>query len=431
MSAAWLLSQAHEVSVYESATRAGGHSNTIDVPSEVPGGKVPVDMGFIVFNPPNYPNLTALFRHLEVPTQPSEMSFAVSLRGGALEYAGTDLGGLFAQKRNLVRPRFWAMLRDLARFYREAAGDAARLAGETSLGHYLDAHGYGDAFIRDHLLPMAAAIWSAPAERMADHPAAAFIRFCDNHGLLRLRDRPEWRTVTGGSRVYVQRLTAGYADRIRLGCGVRSVRRLSHGVRVHDTRGVDADYDHVVIAAHSDQALAMLADPSEAECALLGAIGYGANEGVMHRDRALMPRRRRAWSSWNYIGARAGDPDAMCASYWMNRLQGLRATPDVFVTLNPVRAPDPATVIHRESFTHPQFDAAALRAQRDLWSLQGRRNTWFCGAWFGAGFHEDGLQAGLAVAEALGGVRRPWTVADPSGRIARGDPAPSSRALAA
>lgn len=424
MSAAWLLHRAHDVTVYEQARRPGGHSLTVDVPG--PEGAIPVDMGFIVFNPPNYPNLTALFRHLDVPTQASEMSFAVSLRGGAVEYAGTDLFGLFAQKRNLIRARFWSMLRDTLRFYREAPGEARALAAELPLGQYLAERGYGEAFIRDHLLPMAGAIWSAPAERMADHPAASFIGFCDNHGLLRLRDRPEWRTVTGGSRAYVRRLTAGFAERIRLGCGVRRVRRIRGQVVVHDSDGGQAAYDHVVIAAHADQALGMLEDASDAERAVLGAIRYGANAGVMHGDAALMPRRRRVWSSWNYLDV--GANGAVGVTYWMNRLQRLARAEPVFVTLNPARAPEPERVIHRESFAHPCLDARALRAQRDLWSLQGQRNTWFCGAYFGAGFHEDGIQAGLAVAEALGGVRRPWTVAGESGRIAltHGAPAPAA-----
>lgn len=421
MSAAWLLSQAHLVTVYEQASRLGGHSNTIDVP---PGNgaamraPMPVDMGFIVYNPMNYPNLTALFQHLEVPTQISEMSFAVSLRNGALEYAGTTLNGMFAQRRNILRPYFWSMLRDIARFYRQAPRDAAALAGRgLSLGDYLAANGYRKPFIRDHLLPMAAAIWSSPIDQVAEQPAASFIRFCENHGLLRLRNRPEWRTVTGGARAYIQRLTAPYAERIRLGCGVRAINRRAHEVAVTDSSGTETIYDHVVIAAHADQALGMLADPSEAEANLLGAMRYGANEAVMHRDRALMPRRRNVWASWNYIGGKTRKDESLCVTYWMNRLQDLPDQEPVFVTLNPSRPVAAESVIHRESYMHPVFDAAAMRAQRALWALQGRRRTWYCGAYFGAGFHEDGVQAGLAVAEALGGVRRPWNVADESGRI--------------
>jgi uncharacterized protein len=424
MSAGWLLSQVHHVTVYEQAKRPGGHSNTIGVAG--PDGVTPVDMGFIVYNPANYPNLVALFRHLDVPTQPSDMSFAVSMDGGGLEYAGTDLAGLFAQRRNLVRPRFWSMLHDLRRFYREAPRDLALPANDDlSLGAYLGAHGYRPAFIQDHLLPMAAAIWSTSVGQVTDQPAAAFIRFCDNHGLLRLRDRPEWRTVTGGSRAYVARLTASYADHIRLGCGAHSIRRIGNGVWLRDTDGTETFYDHVVVATHADQALTLLADPSDSERALLGAIRYAPNEAVMHRDARLMPRRRKVWASWNYIGETGDNDDPPLVTYWMNRLQALEGAA-VFVSLNPRRPPADGTIIHRETYAHPRFDLAALRAQRSLWALQGERATWYCGAYFGAGFHEDGLQAGLAVAESLGGMRRPWTVPNESGRIVR-----STGALAA
>ncbi|SRR5579859_2328867 len=414
LSAAWLLSGGHEVTIYEKSRRLGGHSNTIDVDNGRDG--LPVDMGFIVYNPETYPNLSALFRVLDVPTQPSDMSFAASLRAGELEYAGTNLGGLFAQRRNLFRPRFWSMLRDLVRFYAEAtrdAGSAPQPGG--SLRDYLTAGGYGEPFIRDHLLPMAAAIWSTPCGEMLDHPASAFLRFCDNHGLLRLTGRPIWRTVTGGSRAYVERISRPLMHRARLGTGVRSVRRGPAGVEVVDDRGETSLFDHIVIAAHADQALAMLADPSDAERTVLGALRYGGNDAVMHSDSALMPRRRRAWCSWNYLDQ--GGESGMCVTYWMNRLQKLPTRAPIFVTLNPHREPERAAVIHREHYEHPQFDGAALDAQRRLWSLQGVRRTWYCGAYFGAGFHEDGLQAGLAVAEALGGVRRPWSVPDESGRI--------------
>ncbi len=413
LSAAWLLSQAHRITVYEKAARIGGHINTVAVRG--PRGMLPVDMGFIVYNEATYPNLAALFRHLGVPTRESDMSFAVSLDGGDLEYAGTDLFGLFAQRRNLLRPRFWSMLRDLLRFYRTAPGDAAGLAPGHSLGAYLARNGYRAAFIEDHLLPMAAAVWSTPVARIADYPAASFIRFCSNHGLLQVSGRPRWRTVVGGSRAYADRLVAAFADRVQLGRGVRSIERMPDGVLVTDEAGRRTRHDHVVIATHSDEALALLTDPSPRETAVLGALRYGRNEAVMHTDASLMPRRRSVWSSWNYVGTRG---DALpCVTYWMNRLQGLPADTPVFVTLNPCREPAPETVIHRETYAHPLFDAAALEAQHRLWSLQGERRTWFCGAYFGAGFHEDGLQAGLAVAEQLGGVRRPWTVAEESGRI--------------
>lgn len=416
MAAAWLLSERHEVTVYEAASRLGGHSNTVDAVTG--SGVVAVDTGFIVYNEPSYPNLTALFRHLGVPTQASDMSFAVSMNDASLEYAGTDLFGLFAQRSNLVRPRFWSMLRDLARFYRETRTNLVLLSDTTtSLGDYLDANGYGRAFQEDHLLPMAAAIWSTPAGRARDYPLAAFIKFCANHGLLQFTNRPVWRTVTGGSRQYVSRLTARYAERIRLGAPATAVLHDGDGVVVRDAAGDARRFDQVVIAAHADQALAMLDRPSDDERRVLGAFGYTTNEAILHQDALLMPQRRSVWASWNYLGQRDSAGAAPCITYWMNRLQNLPDSEPIFLTLNPPVPPDPAKVLHRETYQHPLFDAGAMQAQQALWSLQGERNIWFCGAYFGAGFHEDGLQAGLAVAEAIGGVRRPWNVADESGRI--------------
>ncbi len=414
MSAAWLLSHGHRVTVYEQATRLGGHSNTTDVVGL--DGAVAVDTGFIVYNEAAYPNLTALFRYLDVATQPSDMSFAVSLRDGAVEYAGTDLRGLFAQPSNLIRLRFWRMLHDLLRFYREAPQELATIEDDgLSLRAWLDARCYGAAFVEDYLLPMAAAIWSTPASAVGDQPAANFIRFCQNHGLLQVRNRPIWRTVVGGSRSYVARLTRPYLHAARLGCGARSLQRFSDGVQVTDTFGGQVHFDHVVVATHPDQALAMLVDRSDTEAALLGAFRYCLNPAILHTDASLMPRRRAVWSSWNYLGDVAAKGPSV--TYWMNRLQGVRTAEPLFVSLNPPRQPDPARVLQTEQYAHPQMDAAAISAQQRLWSLQGVRRTWFCGAWFGAGFHEDGLQSGLAVAEQLGGVSRPWRVANESGRI--------------
>jgi predicted NAD/FAD-binding protein len=413
LSAAWLLNKRHRVTLYESADRPGGHSNTVEVPSAL--GAVPVDTGFIVYNEATYPNLTALFAHLGVPTKPSDMSFAVSLDDGQTEYAGTDLFGLFAQRANIVRPRFWSMLRDLRRFYREAPALARDMPLDVSLGDFLNRFGYGQAFRQDHLLPMAAAIWSASAMMLEQYPAAHFIRFCDNHGLLKFTDRPIWRTVDGGSREYVKRLLKGI-DTGHIGRGAAAIERGRGSVAIRDMFGSVRSYDHVVMACHADQALSLLRDPSPAETGLLGAFGYTSNRAVLHGDSRLMPKRKPVWASWNYLGRRQ-DADKLHVTYWMNRLQGLTDAPPLFVTLNPAVEPAAGTVLREEIYQHPQFDAGAMRAQTDLWSLQGRRRTWFCGAWFGAGFHEDGLQSGLAAAEQLGGVRRPWTVADESGRI--------------
>ncbi|MEO7008365.1 MAG: FAD-dependent oxidoreductase [Caldimonas sp.] len=412
LSAAWLLTQRHRVTLFEADSRPGGHANTVQVESA--GGPIAVDTGFIVYNEPAYPNLTALFAHLGVETTPSEMSFAVSLDDGALEYSGTDLRGLFAQRGNLLRPRFWSMLRDLARFYRQAPADADRFK-LMPLDHYLDTRGYGRAFREDHLYPMAAAIWSTPAARVGDYPTGAFLRFCENHHLLQLTRRPRWRTVKGGSARYVERMTRGL--RLRLDCAAVEVRRDGHAVRVRREGAAAMErFDHVVMATHADQTLRLLHDPSSAEARVLGNFGYSRNRAVLHTDPSLMPRRRAVWSSWNYAAgpSRGGPP---CVTYWMNRLQATPEATPLFLTLNPLREPAPETLIRSEIYEHPLFDAAAIRAQDHLWDLQGCRNTWFCGAYFGSGFHEDGLQAGLAVAEALGGVRRPWNVVNESGRI--------------
>lgn len=409
LSAAWLLNDRHDVVLYEQSGRLGGHSHTVQAP-----GGVPVDMGFIVFNRVTYPNLTALLAHLGVATRSSDMSFAASLDGGDFEYSGADLKGLFAQKRNLLRPRFWSMLRGIHRFYRNAERHAAHGAGMT-LGQILADGGYGPAFRDDHLLPMASAIWSSTPADMLSFPALAFIRFHANHGLLQITGRPVWETVSGGSIEYVKRMAAALKDRTRAGLGAVCVQRAVREVTVIDALGHRDTFDHVVIAAHADQALAMLADPTPDERTLLGAFRYQRNRAILHQDPRFMPRRRAAWASWNYIGGRGSGGG--CFTYWMNRLQHIPETTPLFVTLNPTESPPPETVVHRQDYDHPIFDTKALVAQSRLWQLQGIRRTWFCGAHFGAGFHEDGLQAGLAVAEQLGGVRRPWTVPNESGRI--------------
>jgi predicted NAD/FAD-binding protein len=422
MSAAWLLSQKHDVTVYEKNDRLGGHSNTVMVETSL--GRTPVDTGFIVFNDATYPNLTALLDHLGVETRASDMSFGVSLRGGRTEYSSVDTAAFLCGGRNLVSPRFWSMTWDLLRFYRNAPLELLRTRDELiSLGEYLNRRGYGEAFQRDHLLPQAAAIWSASLAEIHHYPAHAFVRFFENHGLLKLKGRPTWRTIEGGSRAYVEKLTAPYASpsRARLSAGAVAVRRDGAGVWVRDAQGRVDRYDDVVIAAHADEALALLDDPSAEERALLGAFRYAKNRAVLHTDAAFMPRREPLWASWNYVG---DDPDGGCVvTYWMNRLQGIDSHEQIFLTLNPRTQPRAETVLYETNYDHPLFDAAALRAQQRLWSLQGLRNTWFCGAHFGAGFHEDGLQAGLAVAEQLGGVRRPWSVENESGRIHLGSPA--------
>jgi len=416
MSAAWLLNRLHNITVYEKNAWIGGHSNTVDAPGV--GDVTPVDTGFIVYNERSYPNLIALFDHLDVPTKPSDMSFAASLGGGAFEYAGTDLNGLLGQRANIVRPRFWRMMRDVLRFYKEAPAlldDPT--AGELSLGDFLRRGGYSRSFIDDHLLPMGAAIWSTTAPEMEDYPAQAFVRFFESHGLLLLKDRPQWRTVDGGSRAYVRRLTAPYRDKIRK-TGVKAVRRYPERVEVEDDNGNVETYDQVVIASHADEAYGLLSDPDFRETELLGTWRYTKNRAVLHSDPSLMPGRRRVWSSWNFIeGQQGGSNGGLCVTYWMNRLQSLETSTPLFVTLNPVHEPAADKVIRTFDYTHPYFDGTALASQRQLWRLQGHRRTWYCGSYFGYGFHEDALQSGLAVAEQLGGLRRPWSVPGENGRI--------------
>jgi predicted NAD/FAD-binding protein len=416
LSAAWLLSQKHETTIYEQADRVGGHSNTVMV--EVGGRTIAVDTGFIVFNRLTYPNLSALFSYLGVETQPSNMSFAASLDGGRFEYAGGTATGLIAQPRNLIRPRFWSMLSDLRRFYREAEKDALSPEFEnTSLGDYLDYRGYGAAFRDDHLLPMASAIWSAAPSDILAYPATSFIRFHSNHGLLQITDRPIWETVSGGSINYVRQLTTRIADEIKCNAAVVGIQRFPDGVVITDATGKSEKFDHVVLATHADQGLATLMDPSPLERDLLGAFRYQRNLAVLHSDKSFMPKRRMAWASWNYVESRDGAKNSASFTYWMNRLQNISDETPLFVTLNPAHPPRIGTLHNSESYDHPIFDVKAVAAQRKLWGLQGVQRTWFCGSYFGYGFHEDGLQSGLAIAEELGQVRRPWTVPNESGRI--------------
>ena len=414
LSAAWLLSRRYRVTLYEADQRLGGHANTVEVMDEA--GSVAVDTGFIVYNEPTYPNLTALFRHLEVATEASDMSFAVSLDAGRLEYAGADnLGALFAQRSNLVRPRFLRMLADIVRFYREATAADPAAHAHLTLGEYLERGGYGTALRDDHVLPMAAAIWSSSVDTILAFPAATFLRFFQNHGLLRVANRPRWRTVRGGSREYVKRIEAQLAPgTVRTGAGVVAVTRLDTGVELTLAGGERERADGVVFATHAPQALQALLDASEEERAVLGAFRTQPNEAILHRDPAQMPRRRAAWASWNYSG-QTGRPGSAAASvtYWMNRLQGIARPDNLFVTLNPLTPVREDLVLRRFSYQHPIFDRAALDAQGRLGTIQGVRRTWFCGAWQRYGFHEDALVSALSVAAQLG-VQAPWQERTPA-----------------
>jgi len=339
------------------------------------------------------------------------------LDNGAFEYSSFGLGGIFAQKRNLLSPRFWRLLLDIIRFFYTASKDVAELERKaTSLDVYLKANGYGQAFRDDHLLPQAAAIWSTPMDQIGAYPASSLIRFFLNHGMMTITGRGLWRTVKGGSRAYVTKLAAAYHGEVRKGVRVSGVRRDANGVELRLAGGSRERFDQVVIATHGDAALGLLDDPSPDEQRLLGAFKYSRNLIALHTDTVLMPKRRAAWTSWNHIGMRDA-PSEGSVTYWMTRLQSLQDAPDLFATLNPNKDIAADKLIKTEVYEHPLFDAGAILAQRDIWDIQGARRTWYCGSYLGHGFHEDALQSGLAVAEQLGGVRRPWTVENESGRI--------------
>lgn len=412
LSAAWLLDKRHQVTLFERDGRAGGHTNTVELPPAL-GGEA-VDTGFIVYNERNYPALSALLRYLEVSTRPTDMSFSVSMDGGRLEYAGDNFNTLFGQRSNLLRWGHWRMLAEIVRFNSHAMRSLHDpLAEQQSLDEFLQAAGFGSQLREHYLLPMGAAIWSCPPERMRYFPAATFLRFFHNHGLLSLDDRPLWRTVSGGSYEYVRRMLGQLDGRVCLGRGVSRVRRGNHGVTVVDETGTGEAFDQVVFATHADQALALLDDPGFWELTLLGSFGYQYNRAVLHTDTALMPRRRRVWASWNYLGhAGGGGQRQLSVSYWMNRLQGLQTPTPVIVTLNPGREPAPESVIAGFDYAHPVFDGRALRAQALLGYLQGQRHTWYCGSYFGHGFHEDGLRSAITVATGLG-ICPPWQSTGP------------------
>ncbi|WP_439368050.1 NAD(P)/FAD-dependent oxidoreductase [Bradyrhizobium sp. DASA03120] len=411
--AAWLLSKRYAVTVYERELRPGGHSHTVRI--DYDGEAIDVDVGFIVFNELNYPELSSLFTHLGVKTVETCMSFAMSADHGRFEWRGGGEGvvqtacGLFAQPSNLASPSYLRMLADILRFNKESVADlrAGRL-DKMTLGEYLQRGSFGVRLFHSYLGPMGAAIWSSSAADILSFPAENFVTFFDNHRLLHL-DRPRWRTVEGGSRRYVDQLAAKFKDHIRLGCAVTSVTRTEHGVTIRDSRGGMESYDAVVMACHSDQALAALLDADAQEKSILGAIRYSPNAVYLHRDRSLMPKRRQAWASWNFLQWRRQTPveNDAAVTYWMNRLQGIDERKPLFVSLNPPREPAPNQTFAKFNFAHPLYDMAAFAAQRRLPAIQGRRRTWFCGAWTGYGFHEDGLRSGIQVAEAMG-CAPPW-----------------------
>jgi len=394
--AAYQLSRRHDITVFEAENRIGGHTNTVDIVAA--GRKWAVDTGFIVFNDQTYPNFISLLGELGVESQPSQMGFSVRNESSGLEYSGSSISSLFAQRSNLLRPSFYRMLNDILRFNREAPALMDEPGNTVSLGEYLERNGYSRGFMDHYIIPMGAAIWSATPGGMRAIPALFFIRFFQNHGLLSVNERPTWRVIKGGSRTYVDRLVAGHRDRIRLNAPVDWVRRGPGMIAVKPRDSEVEFFDRVFMACHSDQALRLLADPTDAERETLGAIQYQQNEAVLHTDESLMPRRRRAWAAWNYhIPKSPTDTDGKVAlTYNMNILQGLDAPMQFCVTLNKTHSIDPGRVIRSFTYAHPVFTERAVAAQKRQREINGARGTYYCGAYWRNGFHEDGVVSALA-----------------------------------
>lgn len=437
LGAAWLLGQKHEVVLFEAEPRLGGHANTLTVAA--PDGPCAIDTGFIVYNTASYPNLIALFDRLGVPTAETSMSFAVSMDAGRYEYSGSGLGGLFGQPSNIWNPAHLRMTREIFRFFKEASSAYSKsLPLDVSLGDWLRERRYSDHFVTAHIAPMAASIWSTPSSDVLAFPFASFARFFENHGLLQAFNRPAWRTVVGGSCEYVARVRAAFGGVVVAGDPVEQVRSGGDGVTVSTVSGRRETFDGALFACHADDAITLAGGLDVETAAALSAFKYADNEAVLHTDSSQMPRRRRLWSSWNYLSDRpAGDMAGerrLSVSYWMNRLQPLSTKVEYFVTLNPVREIAEGKIVARITYRHPLFDTPAMRAQLKLWPLQGRNSLWFAGSYCAFGFHEDGLQAGLAAAEdmslRLGGevgrVMRPWPWDSAHGRISLGPQAQSA-----
>jgi predicted NAD/FAD-binding protein len=407
LGAAYLLSPHHDVTVFEADHRPGGHSHTVDI--QVDGQRFGVDTGFLVFNERTYPLLCRLFGHLRVPVAKSDMSFSVQIAEPSLEWAGTNLDTVFAQRRNLLRLSFWRMLLDIVRFNKESTRDLNDPAlAELSLGNYLDRHGYSTTFRNDYLLPMAAAIWSCPTEQMLAYPFHTFVRFCHNHGLLQITNRPTWMTVAGGARVYVSMLIEeirAHSGEIRLESPIHAIERRPDGVMIKSAAGIER-FDQILIACHSDQALEILGgDATKQEQELLGAIRYQSNRAVLHTDPALLPSKTKAWAAWNYaspgkLGQNLGQ-SPVSVSYLLNKLQPLPSETPIIVTLNPWREPDAAHTHRQFHYAHPVFDGPAISAQTAIKSLSGQNRTLYAGAWLGYGFHEDGFASAVRAAGQL------------------------------
>ena len=399
LTSAYLLNRSHEITLFEASDWIGGHTHTVQV--TVNGQRHAVDTGFIVFNDWTYPHFIRLLGELGVRFKPTEMSFSVRDPDSGLEYNGNTLNSLFSQRSNLLSPGFWGMLRDILRFNREAQRDLAeqRIAEHTTLGDYLRSNGYGKRFTEHYIVPMGAAIWSMSLDDMLNFPLQLFVRFFKNHGLLSVSNRPQWQVIEGGSSAYIAPLTASFSERIRLNCPVHRIERDEHGVTVHSKAGIER-YDKVIFACHSDQALQLLAKPSSVEQSILGALPYAENDVVLHTDTRLLPDRKLTWASWNFrLGARG---QQAAVTYNMNILQGLQSDATLCVSLNQRAQIDPLKVLAQYTYAHPQYSLAAVAAQARWEELDGAQHTWYCGAYWANGFHEDGVVSALRVARSLG-----------------------------
>ena len=415
-----ILSTAHQVTVFEASGYAGGHANTVDV--ELDGSTYPVDTGFMVFNRRTYPNFCRLLELLEITSQSSDMSFSVSCEHTGLEYQGSSLNGLFAQRSNLCRPSFLRMLSDIVRFNRAGRLAAASdvLDNGQNVAEFLDSYRIGQSFIKHYLVPMASAIWSSTPGSILDFPARFMIGFFQNHGLMQIRNRPPWRTIRGGAREYVQALLEPIAERVRLNSPVQSVRRVTQGVEVSTFNSQPELFDEVVFAAHADQTLQMLVDPFETEQQILGSIPFHANTAILHTDTRLLPSRKRAWASWHYHIADSEDR-AASVTYDLSRLQNHNSPTPILLTLNPTTAMEPANVLRSFNYHHPAYSTAAITAQQRFCEINGKHHTHFCGAYWGYGFHEDGVNSALAVTKNFGLGLESCTAASLKGQLVTDD----------
>jgi len=410
LSAAWLLSKDHDVTVYEKNNYAGGHANTVKVSTD--DGDVFVDTGFIVFNKKNYLNLTELFKKLNVKIHNTIMSFSLSVDNGSYEYSGSGALGYFGQFSNIINPYHWYLLYEVNRFFSNAENNVKKYSKDITIGSFLENEKYSQIFIKRHILPMGAAIWSSDPNEMLNYPAHNFIAFYANHGMLNFKNRPSWNTVFNGSKNYISKIISNSDFDLKLNTAIKKIKRNSKGVEIIDINNNTVNFDHVVLASHADQSLGLLADPSKNEKEILSAFRYQKNTAVLHKDEKQMPKRKKLWSSWNYLKKNHKNSEKLSVTYWLNNLQELKTTQELFITINPIHRIPIDLIINQYIYEHPIFDNKAIKSQELLSRIQGIDNTWYCGSYMGYGFHEDGIKSGLNVAELLGSRKRPWSFAD-------------------